>query len=61
MKTERLPYALIAGILAAAVGLLAVVRSTLPVDSLVGYGVIFMIAATAAVEYRINWKRIFGR
>ena len=61
MKTVLLPYALITGILALVVGLLAVVRSSLQVDSLVGYGVILMLVATAVVEYRINWKRIFGR
>ncbi len=61
MKFERLPIALITGILAVVVGLLAVVRSSLQVDSLVGYGAILMILATAAVDYRINWKRIFGR
>jgi hypothetical protein len=61
MKTVLLPYALITGILAVVVGLLAVVRSSLQVDSLVGYGVILMLVATAAVDYRINWKRIFGR
>ena len=61
MKTERLPYALITGTLAVVAGLLAVVRSSLQVDSLVGYGVILMLVATAAVEYRINWKRLLGR
>ena len=61
MKTERLPYALVAGILAVVAGLLAVVRSSLQVESLVGYGVIVMLVATAVVDYRINWKRIFGR
>ena len=61
MKTERLPYALLTGILAVVASLIAAVRSTLPVDSLVGYGVILMLVATAVVEYRINWKRIIGR
>jgi hypothetical protein len=61
MKTVRLPYALITGILAVVAALIAFVRSSLPVDSLVGYGVILALVATAVVEYRINWKRIFGR
>ncbi|MSU51799.1 MAG: hypothetical protein EXS41_00135 [Opitutaceae bacterium] len=61
MKTELLTYAFILGILATLAGLFAVVISSLPFDSAFGYGVVLTLASTAAVDYRISWKRLFGR
>ncbi|MDO8540224.1 MAG: hypothetical protein Q7S40_07235 [Opitutaceae bacterium] len=41
--------------------LLLSVRSPITAESLIGYGAVLAIVAMAAVEYRIDWKRIFGR
>lgn len=30
-------------------------------DSLIGYGVVLMLLAIAAAEYRITWKKLIGR
>jgi hypothetical protein len=34
---------------------------TLTPDVLIGFGLVAAIAILAALEYRINWRRIFGR
>ncbi|MGH7945695.1 MAG: hypothetical protein ACREF9_11890 [Opitutaceae bacterium] len=37
------------------------VRSSVNAESLIGYASVFALLSTAALEYRINWKRLFGR
>ena len=37
------------------------IRSQVNADSLVGFGCVLVLAAMAAMEYRINWRRIFSR
>jgi hypothetical protein len=36
-------------------------RSSVSVESLIGYGSVFALLCVAALEYRITWKRLFGR
>ena len=36
-------------------------RSSVSVESLIGYASVFALLCVATLEYRINWKRLFGR
>ena len=36
-------------------------RSPVNVESLIGYVSVFALLSVAALEYRITWKRLFGR
>lgn len=36
-------------------------RSSVTAESLVGYVSVFALLSVAALEYRINWRRLFGR
>lgn len=60
MNNNTLVIAVSLGVIAAS----ALVLSLLPqvnADTLVGYGSVLALVAVAAVEYRINWKRVFSR
>ena len=54
-------------LVAVPVGLLAVaaivlsIRYSVSAESLVGYVSVGAVLSVAALEYRINWKRLFGR
>ena len=61
MKSERLSYALIAGILALVVLLLSGVRSNVHIDTVIAYSAIVVLVALAALEYRIRWKSLVGK
>ena len=37
------------------------IRSSISAESLVGYGSVGAVLCVAALEYRISWKRLFGR
>ena len=37
------------------------VRSSVNAESLIGYASVFALLGTAALDYRINWRRLFGR
>jgi predicted membrane-bound mannosyltransferase len=37
------------------------VRSSVNAESLIGYASVFALLSMVALEYRINWKRPFGR
>ena len=37
------------------------VRASVNAESLIGYASVFALLSTAALEYRINWRRLFGR
>lgn len=45
----------------AVAALLLSVRSSVSAESLIGYVSVFALLAVAALEYRISWKRLFGR
>jgi hypothetical protein len=36
-------------------------RSSVSAESLIGYVSVFALLCVAALEYRISWKRLFGR
>jgi hypothetical protein len=37
------------------------VRSPMTVDAAIGFAAVLVLFAMVATEYRINWKRLFGR
>ena len=37
------------------------VRSSVSAESLIGYAGVLALISVAALEYRISWKRLFGR
>jgi hypothetical protein len=49
------------GVSIAAAALLLSVRSSVTADSVVGYASVLALLGMAALEYRINWRRLFGR
>jgi len=60
MKNNKVILAAIPSLIAAAALVLSF-RSQVDADSLVGYGAVMALIGLAALEYRINWKRIFSR
>jgi hypothetical protein len=59
MKNSITVTAVLLGVTAAAALLLSY-RSHITVDSVIGYGCVLALAGVAALEYRINWKRLFS-
>jgi len=47
--------------LVAVTALVLSVRSSMSAESLIGYASVGALLCVAALEYRISWKRIFGR
>ena len=37
------------------------VRASVNAESLIGYASVFALLSTVALEYRISWRRLFGR
>lgn len=60
MKTTMTVLAATLGTIAAAALVLSF-RSPVDAGSLIGYASILMLVGLAALEYRINWKRLLGR
>jgi len=60
MKSNILLVAVLLGVLAATALLLSF-RSLVTADSVVGYFSVLALLGVAGLEYRINWKRLFGR
>lgn len=60
MKNNKLILAVIPGVIALAALVLSV-RSSVSADSFAGYASVIALLGVAALEYRINWKRVFGR
>jgi hypothetical protein len=60
MKNNKLVLAAIPGVIAVAALVLSL-RSPVNVDALVGYSSVLMLLGVAALEYRLSWKRVFGR
>lgn len=60
MKNNILVLAVLSGVFAATALLLSL-RSPVTADSLVGYASVLALLGMAALEYRINWKRLVGR
>ena len=61
MKNEITTLAVTLGLTAAAVYLLSSVHSAISAETLVGFGAVGVLVAVAAVEYRISWRKLFGR
>jgi hypothetical protein len=59
MKTNKL-HAVIPGVLALA-ALVLFFRARFNADSLLGFVSVIALLGIAALEYRISWKRVFGR
>lgn len=47
--------------LLAVAALVLSVRSSVTAESLIGYVSVFALLSVAALEYRVSWRRIFGR
>jgi hypothetical protein len=60
MKNNKLVMAAIPGVIAVAALVLSL-RYSVDADTLIGYGSVVALVAVAAVEYRLSWKRVFGR
>ncbi len=60
MKTNIIILAALLS-LTAAVALLLSFRSLVTAESAVGYVSVLALLGMATLEYRINWKRLFGR
>jgi uncharacterized membrane protein len=60
MKTERITYVLIASLLANTVWLIASVRSSVSFDALIASVAVLALLAVAALDYRIDFKRLLG-
>jgi hypothetical protein len=60
MKTTKQLHAVIPGALAIAAFVL-LLRAPVSADSLFGFLSAFALLGIAALEYRISWKRVFGR
>lgn len=60
MKTNTIILASLTSLIAVAALLLSF-RSPVTAESLVGYASVLTVLGMATLEYRINWKRLFGR
>jgi len=60
MNTNKVILAVIPGAIAVATLVLSF-RSQINADAVVGYVAVLTVLGVLAVEYRINWRRIFGR
>ncbi|HWL16060.1 MAG TPA: hypothetical protein VNR00_10680 [Opitutus sp.] len=60
MKNNKLVLAAIPSVIAVAALLLSL-RSHLDADSLIGYASVLALVGFIGLEYRIDWKRVFGR
>ena len=61
MKNEITTVAVTLSLTGAAIYLLSHAHPAIKADSLVGFGVVLMLVAMLAVEYRITWKKLIGR
>ncbi|MEO5960976.1 MAG: hypothetical protein ABIR80_17865 [Opitutaceae bacterium] len=60
MKTNITILAALSSLVAVAALLLSF-RSPVTAESAVGYACVLALVGMATLEYRINWKRLFGR
>ncbi len=60
MKNNLIVSAATLGIFAVAAFVLSS-RSPVGADSVIGYGSVAALLGMAALEYRLNWKRLLGR
>jgi hypothetical protein len=60
MKTNTLLLAVIPGVIAP-IAFLLLLRAPVNAETLIGSLSVFALLGIAALEYRFNWKRVFGR
>lgn len=60
MKNNKLILAALPSAIALAALVLSL-RSPVNVESIIGYGSVLMLLAFVGLEYRVSWKRVFGR
>lgn len=61
MKNEITILAVSLGLTGTAAYLLSRAHPAFTADSLIGFGAVAAILATAALEYRFKWKNLIGR
>ena len=61
MKNQIITIAALSGILIAVSALLLSFRSSVNAEAIVGYAIVLALLGVSALEYRIDWKRLFGR
>jgi hypothetical protein len=61
MKNEITTLAVTFSVTGIASYLLSRAHPAISADSLIGFGVVMMLLAMAALEYRISWKSLIGR
>ena len=60
MNNKTIVLAVLSSLIAVAAFLLSV-RSPITAESAIGYAAVLALLGVAALEYRISWKRLFGR
>jgi hypothetical protein len=60
MKNVIITIATLLGV-TAAVALVLSTRPQVSVDSVIGYTSVLALVGVASMEYRLNWRRLFGR
>lgn len=61
MKNQLITLAALTGVFAALTALLLSFRSPVNAESIVGYAIVLALLGVTALEYRIDWKRLFSR
>jgi xanthine/uracil permease len=61
MKTKALTYTLIASGIAAVAWLLFSARVNVDVGTVLGWSTAAVLLAMVPMDYRLTWKRLFGR
>ena len=61
MKTKALTYTLLIGGLAAVAWLLSRIHTDVDVGAWLGWITVAVLVAMVPIDYRLAWKRIFGR
>jgi len=59
MKNNILPAVIVSLVAVAAIALS--IRSSINAESFLGYASVFALLSVTALEYRIDWKRLFRR
>lgn len=57
MKTDQMMYALIGGGVVALAWAASQLAGSIPFESVIGYGVVFGVAAMTAMDYRISARK----
>lgn len=61
MNTNRPTYALIAAALVALAVAVVAARTAVGFDAVIGFGAVVAVLTIALADYRLSWRRLFGR